>query len=279
MWTISLPSSVPVSAKKKFSLNINQYRNAHHHTLNKAKVVFDELVQPLLKILPKMEQVKLSYMLYQGTNGKIDTANVCSIVDKFFSDSLVSAGKIPDDNSDIVLSVKFRYGGVDKHNPRVDVIVEPIGSWSNPEEKDDDMQITIVQTEIETAIINYLRSIMDIKEGMEITMDLAATRGPEGFKATIDITDPKNGSGASSVVAARAPAAKTTVAVTATKPAVVVAKAEPQDDATQEERVTEYLAEQETEVQPNEPTEEVATEEETAPRVSLFGGLKKPVNG
>ena len=49
------------------------------------------------------------------------------------------------------------------------------------------MQIIIVQSEIETAIRDYVMSVVDIKEGMRIDIDLTATRGADGFKASIDI--------------------------------------------------------------------------------------------
>ncbi len=49
------------------------------------------------------------------------------------------------------------------------------------------MQIIIVQTEIETAIRNHILTQLSVREGMRIDIDLSATRGPEGFKATIDI--------------------------------------------------------------------------------------------
>jgi hypothetical protein len=49
------------------------------------------------------------------------------------------------------------------------------------------MQITLVQTEIELAIREYVGRVMRIADGMAMSIDLAATRGAEGFKATIDI--------------------------------------------------------------------------------------------
>jgi hypothetical protein len=49
------------------------------------------------------------------------------------------------------------------------------------------VQITIVQCEIEQAIRDYVGSKLKIAEGMEMTIELIATRGAEGFKATIDV--------------------------------------------------------------------------------------------
>ena len=52
------------------------------------------------------------------------------------------------------------------------------------------MQITLNQAEIEQAIKNYVFDQVNIREGHDITIDLKAGRGPEGFTATIDIVAP-----------------------------------------------------------------------------------------
>lgn len=50
------------------------------------------------------------------------------------------------------------------------------------------MQIIIVQSEIESAIRDFVKSQINISEGMEITISLKAGRGDDGYSATIDIT-------------------------------------------------------------------------------------------
>ena len=49
------------------------------------------------------------------------------------------------------------------------------------------MQITLVQAEIEAAITNFVTSQVNIRAEMRIDVDLSATRGANGFTATIDI--------------------------------------------------------------------------------------------
>lgn len=49
------------------------------------------------------------------------------------------------------------------------------------------MQITLNQTEIETALRRYVNEQVNIREGHEIIIDLKAGRGENGFSATIDI--------------------------------------------------------------------------------------------
>lgn len=126
MWTIDLPLSVTVGADKKFILNLNHYRNAHFRTLDKAKKRFTELVRLRIRHLPHMDKVNITYTYFAPSKRLADTNNICSIVDKFFADTLVSAGKLTDDNCLMLLETKFRFGGVDRGNPRVEATVEPV---------------------------------------------------------------------------------------------------------------------------------------------------------
>lgn len=49
------------------------------------------------------------------------------------------------------------------------------------------MQITLIQSELEAAIRQYVHDIVNIKEGMEINIELRAGRGVDGYTASIDI--------------------------------------------------------------------------------------------
>ena len=49
------------------------------------------------------------------------------------------------------------------------------------------MQITLIQAEIEAAITNFVTSQVNVRPEMRIDVDLTATRGANGFTATIDI--------------------------------------------------------------------------------------------
>lgn len=49
------------------------------------------------------------------------------------------------------------------------------------------MQITLVQPEIEAAIVNFITSQIAVRPEMRIDIVLAATRGEDGFTAIIDI--------------------------------------------------------------------------------------------
>lgn len=69
------------------------------------------------------------------------------------------------------------------------------------------MQIILVQAEIEKAIRNYVNSKVQVNEGQDIRIDLSASRGPEGFRATIDIVD-EDATATASAAPAPAPAPK-----------------------------------------------------------------------
>ncbi len=126
MWTIELPSSLQyvVRKPKLFHLNLNVYRNAPFHLLSDMKVLFSEIVAPRVDHLPPMDQIRLSYYLITGTRREPDVANVCCIVDKFFCDVLTKQGKIPDDNPSHLSMVAFGFGGYEKGNARVEVVIE-----------------------------------------------------------------------------------------------------------------------------------------------------------
>ncbi|QEP29862.1 hypothetical protein HYP99_gp064 [Sinorhizobium phage ort11] len=263
---ISLPIKIQLSKKEKFYLNLNAYRNAHYFTLNKAKVLFKEAIEGLVNTLPSMKKVELSFMLFMGSQRSADLSNICSVVDKFFCDALVELGKLPDDNYDVIGSVDYKFGGIDKNNPRVDVHINPLVSENAEEE--DTMQITIVQAEIEAAITNYITQQVSVNEGMDINIELRATRGAEGFQAIIDIVpaNPKSG---------RRAAANTSngsVAAQATAPAAKKAEA-PVAEAVTGEATTAPTAQEEAEAQVEDGPVEAPSEPPIQSR-SLFGGLK-----
>ena len=123
---LTCPLTVKVSARKGFALNLNSYRNAYHHTLNKAKVEFMEVMIPQIKKLPQMQRIECFFTLYRKDNRRCDTRNICTIVDKFLLDAIVRLKRLPDDDYMHDLKGVYCFGGVDKNNPRVDVIIREI---------------------------------------------------------------------------------------------------------------------------------------------------------
>jgi hypothetical protein len=276
-YVISCPLSVPTTTKKRFYLNLNQYRNAHHFTLAKAKVNFHEMMAQRVKHLPQFDTVNLIFTLYPGTEQLVDTSNVCSIVDKFFSDVLVKCHKIKDDNRKIVLSVVYRYGEIDRLNPRVDVSISPgeiapglvaVDVAVDQPKREEPMQITINQAEIEKAIEARIRSQIMVREGFKIDIDLKATRGPEGYQAVIDIVEDSGsatstgvGAVANEVKAERA-SAPATSAPKATRPKAVTKGETPPKAKAPEPQPEPEVAEAKAEdtVEPTEPAVEPVAE-------------------
>lgn len=173
MWTITCPVTVPVSKKgKPYILNLNVYRNTHFLVLNKAKESFKQIVTPLLKGVPKMQRVKLTFTHFPGSNRLCDTSNVCAVVDKFFCDALVTAGHLEDDNYTILPDVHYIHGGVDKGNGRVEVLIEPMGKEVPTVKGTRTMQLILSAADIELAISNYVNDLFTLKEGTQVVVTI-----------------------------------------------------------------------------------------------------------
>lgn len=129
---IILPLSVTLPRKTKadkvFILNLNVYRNCHHMTLNQAKIAYAALVERAVADLfhePIPPPLSFTYTVYAGSGRKFDLSNVLSVVQKFTDDALISVGFIPDDNYKIIPCIDYRFGGVDKNFPRVELEIRP----------------------------------------------------------------------------------------------------------------------------------------------------------
>lgn len=126
MIKVSLPTHLVMGKRnpKKVPLNLNHYRNAHPATLNNMKIMFKDYVRTELSTYKFTKPVKITYVLFIGSLVKVDISNVLSIVDKYFQDALVELGAIENDNWEFVKEVSFKFGGLDRSNPRVEAQVE-----------------------------------------------------------------------------------------------------------------------------------------------------------
>lgn len=91
---------------KKVWLNINIYRNLHYIIENQCKESFFKQIQPLLP-KDRLNTLEVSFQLYKckrkdGGIKKLDKSNVYAVLSKYFFDSLVLNGNIPDDNDQII---------------------------------------------------------------------------------------------------------------------------------------------------------------------------------
>lgn len=131
------------------------------------------------------------------------------------------------------------------------------------------MQLILPQSELEQAIKNYVNDLMNVKDGTELSIDLRAGRGLDGFTATVDII--KSGT----VIPA-----KTVVPVATPTPVVkVVARAVIKEEPVAEEKPAEDTSvanKSEQQEAASEAKEETPAEAPTTVRRPLFGSLKKP---
>lgn len=109
---------------KEMILNLNQYRNAHYHKLSDSKISYKAIMKEQIEQLPVFNKVSIIYTVFFGSLRKTDISNVCCVIDKYFCDALVELGKLPDDNYIYIKEVIYRYGGVDKDNPRVEITLK-----------------------------------------------------------------------------------------------------------------------------------------------------------
>lgn len=100
----------------------------HYRVLNQAKINYKMFMKKQIEKIPKLQPpIQITYRLYKGDKRNCDVGNVCSIHQKFFEDALVELGKLPDDNHNMIKRSIFEWGGVDKLNPCVSILVEEIG--------------------------------------------------------------------------------------------------------------------------------------------------------
>lgn len=98
-----------VGKDKFFPLNLNTYRNAHYRILDQSKktyyeVMYRQLVQIDAHVL-KLQRIKISYQIFAHNKRSFDTMNFACIIDKYFQDTLVKMGIIPNDGYKIVLEI------------------------------------------------------------------------------------------------------------------------------------------------------------------------------
>lgn len=76
--------------------------------------------------LPVLNKLHVSFHIYARTKGLFDVGNVASIHEKFFLDALVELGRLEDDNLKFIPTTDTAFMGVDKLNPRVEIILKEI---------------------------------------------------------------------------------------------------------------------------------------------------------
>ncbi len=133
---ISMPLCVRwgVRKPKNIYFNLNSYRNWHYMASNNYKKWYKEHAEVKLaeqNIIPFSQPISLEFVLWKGSKRKVDRANPLSVHEKFFCDALVELAYMPDDNDNFIESSFYRTGGIDRENPRVDIIIRMGGKNDN----------------------------------------------------------------------------------------------------------------------------------------------------
>jgi hypothetical protein len=66
------------------------------------------------------------YTVFPANNRKFDLANVLPIVQKFTDDALIELGIIDDDSYKVIRAIDYRFGHVDKDNPRCELEIRSL---------------------------------------------------------------------------------------------------------------------------------------------------------
>lgn len=128
---ISTPLTIEIPRKTKppkiFRINLNYTRNAHYQEMNKAKVMFMEIVEQLLIDSGQREvtfdkPVNVTAKLYKQSNRRSDKHNFIGANTKFLYDALVNLGILGDDNDDFIKVEVLEETEVDKNNPRIEYV-------------------------------------------------------------------------------------------------------------------------------------------------------------
>jgi len=127
---ISMPLAVFLPRKtmpdKKYIINKNGERNWQGFVYKEIKKAYCDIARPKIEGLWFGLPVKLTFTLWKAQNRRLDRMNPLSIHCKFFEDAMVECGCIEDDNDKFTHSHHFYTGGVDKENPRVDILIQEV---------------------------------------------------------------------------------------------------------------------------------------------------------
>ena len=126
-YTLVSPLYVEKNLKgDKWYLNLNKYRNTHFQTSNNVKKKYKEHMAAQIKELPILHKISVSFHIYAPNKRLFDIGNIASIHEKFFLDSLVELGRLKDDTYEYVPETHTYFKGIDKTNPRVEIIIKEI---------------------------------------------------------------------------------------------------------------------------------------------------------
>jgi hypothetical protein len=128
MIKIDLPIYYTIEYKTKkdktILIGLNWYRNVHYMLNNKVKKYYHNIIKEKLNGTKQFKnKINITYKIYLKRRGS-DFHNVRSVVEKYILDGLISAGIIVDDTDEYINIIKTIPMGVDKNNPRLELLIE-----------------------------------------------------------------------------------------------------------------------------------------------------------
>lgn len=129
--SVPIKLEVGVAKKKTYYLNLNGYRNWQFQLNNQLKKTFKiQVAEKIRELTPVTGTCRITYTIYYPTRRLFDIDNIGSVITKFTHDALVEFGILEDDNYKVVEEIVYRFGGIDKDDPRCDVVIEEIQNES-----------------------------------------------------------------------------------------------------------------------------------------------------
>lgn len=131
MLKLTLPLHVDLPRKrgkpKRIYLTFNSVKTLHFQVYNQAKHMVHDLIRDQIGAMGwhnhVPEPAKVTCYLYNTGERQQDLDN-CFIAVKFALDAIVTQGYLYDDSVKYVKSVQYLYGGIDKANPRYEIVIE-----------------------------------------------------------------------------------------------------------------------------------------------------------
>jgi len=112
-----------IAKGKKYSINLNHYRNWHYRTSSVIKKTYQTLAAKQLIGYKFPNGCKIRFILIRPDKRRVDRSNFLSVHEKFFCDALVINGCLPDDNDKYIHETSYITGNMDKKAPRVEIVV------------------------------------------------------------------------------------------------------------------------------------------------------------
>jgi Holliday junction resolvase RusA-like endonuclease len=109
--------------KKRFPINLNHFRNAYFHSINKSKILYKEQIQSQLEGLVLNPPLTITYTYFPPDKRLSDLGNVLTIQSKYFEDALVELGYLEDDNYTFIDQIIYKFGSIDRVDPRVEISI------------------------------------------------------------------------------------------------------------------------------------------------------------